>query len=262
VISAGPVSVATIGELHGRYGATTIPCRHPRRIPSGSRRAVFYEVLIRGFFDGNNDGVGDIPGLIAKLDYLQWLGVDCLWLLPFYPSPLRDGGYDISDYYSVHPESGTVDDLRRLLDEAHARGIRVIADLVINHTSDQHPWFVESRQSRDNPKADWYVWNDDDQRWPEARVVFVDVRAVQLGLRPGAQPVLLAPLLLPPARPQLREPRGGRGHARRGPLLARPRARRVPARRRALPVPAGRHHRERTWRRPTPSSAGSAPSWT
>jgi maltose alpha-D-glucosyltransferase/alpha-amylase len=143
--------------------------------PLWFQRAVFYEVFIRGFFDANDDGVGDIPGLIAKLDYLQWLGVDCLWLLPFYPSPLRDGGYDISDYYSVHPESGTVDDVRTLLAEAHARGIRVIADLVINHTSDQHPWFVESRQSRDNPKADWYVWNDDDQRWPEARIVFIDV---------------------------------------------------------------------------------------
>ena len=142
--------------------------------PLWFQRAVFYEVFIRGFFDGNDDGVGDIPGLIAKLDYLQWLGVDCLWLLPFYPSPLRDGGYDISDYYSVHPESGTVDDIRTLLTEAHARGIRVIADLVINHTSDQHPWFIESRQSKDNPKSDWYVWNDDDQRWPEARIVFID----------------------------------------------------------------------------------------
>jgi maltose alpha-D-glucosyltransferase / alpha-amylase len=163
----------------GSFTDGPVPRREPLP-PSGEdplwfQRAIFYEVLIRGFFDGNNDGAGDIPGLIAKLDYLQWLGVDCLWLLPFYPSPLRDGGYDISDYYSVHPESGTVDDLRRLLDEAHARGIRVIADLVINHTSDQHPWFVESRRSRDNPKADWYVWNDDDQKWPEARVVFVDV---------------------------------------------------------------------------------------
>jgi maltose alpha-D-glucosyltransferase / alpha-amylase len=143
--------------------------------PLWFQRAVFYEVFIRGFFDANDDGVGDIPGLIAKLDYLQWLGVDCLWLLPFYPSPLRDGGYDISDYTSVHPESGTVEDIRTLLTEAHTRGIRVIADLVINHTSEEHPWFVESRQSRDNPKADWYVWNDDDQRWPEARVVFIDV---------------------------------------------------------------------------------------
>ena len=151
------------------------PLPPPEDDPRWFQRAVFYEVLIRGFFDGNDDGTGDLPGLIAKLDYLQWLGVDCLWLLPFYPSPLRDGGYDISDYFTVHPDYGTVDDLRQLLREAHNRGIRVIADLVINHTSDQHPWFLESRQSRDNPKADWYVWNDDDQRWPEARVVFVDV---------------------------------------------------------------------------------------
>ena len=151
------------------------PLPSPEDDPLWFQRAVFYEVFIRGFFDGNNDGVGDIPGLIAKLDYLQWLGVDCIWLLPFYPSPLRDGGYDISDYFSVHPESGSVDDIKALLVEAHARGIRVIADLVINHTSDQHPWFVASRQSRDNPKADWYVWNDDDLRWPEARVVFIDV---------------------------------------------------------------------------------------
>ncbi len=151
------------------------PLPPPEEDPRWFQRAVFYEVLIRGFFDGNDDGTGDLPGLIAKLDYLQWLGVDCLWLLPFYPSPLRDGGYDISDYFTVHPDYGTVDDLRRLLHEAHSRGIRVIADLVINHTSDQHPWFLESRQDRENPKADWYVWNDDDQRWPEARVVFVDV---------------------------------------------------------------------------------------
>ena len=142
--------------------------------PGWFQRAVFYEVFVRGFFDSDDDGIGDLRGLTAKLDYLQWLGVDCLWLLPFYPSPMRDGGYDIADYREVHPDYGTVDELRQLLGEAHRRGIRVIADLVINHTSDAHPWFVESRQSRDNPKADWYVWNDDDQRWPEARVVFVD----------------------------------------------------------------------------------------
>jgi maltose alpha-D-glucosyltransferase/alpha-amylase len=175
LISAGPVPVASIGELQRAVRSHHDPLPPAEEDPLWFQRAVFYEVLIRGFFDGNNDGVGDISGLIAKLDYLQWLGVDCLWLLPFYPSPLRDGGYDISDYYSVHPESGTVDDLRRLLEEAHLRGIRVIADLVINHTSDQNPWFIESRQSRHNPKADWYVWNDDDQRWPEARVVFIDV---------------------------------------------------------------------------------------
>ncbi|MGH8987467.1 MAG: maltose alpha-D-glucosyltransferase [Acidimicrobiales bacterium] len=139
------------------------------------QHAVFYEVLVRGFFDANGDGTGDLAGLHAKLDYLQWLGIDCLWLLPFYPSPLRDGGYDVSDLFNVHPDYGTLGDLVAFLEDAHRRGIRVIADLVINHTSDQHPWFVESRSSRTNPKADWYVWNDDDQRWPEARVVFADV---------------------------------------------------------------------------------------
>jgi maltose alpha-D-glucosyltransferase / alpha-amylase len=167
--------LATLEGLAHDIATRRLPLPDPGDDPLWFQRAVFYEVFIRGFFDGNNDGVGDIPGLIAKLDYLEWLGVDCLWLLPFYPSPLRDGGYDISDYFSVHPESGTVEDLSMLLDEAHARGIRVIADLVINHTSSDHPWFVEARQSRDNPKADWYVWNDDDQRWPEARVVFIDV---------------------------------------------------------------------------------------
>jgi maltose alpha-D-glucosyltransferase/alpha-amylase len=136
---------------------------------------VFYEVLLRGFYDSNNDGIGDIRGLHEKLDYLQWLGVDAIWLLPFYPSPMRDGGYDISDFFNVAPDYGALSDLARLLDDAHRRGIRFVADLVMNHTSDVHPWFIESRSSRDNPKSDWYVWNDDDQRWPEARVVFTDV---------------------------------------------------------------------------------------
>ncbi len=139
------------------------------------QHAVFYEVLIRGFYDANGDGTGDLRGLREKLDYLQWLGIDCIWLLPFYPSPMRDGGYDISDFFNVHPDYGSLGELVTLLEDAHSRGIRVIADLIMNHTSDQHPWFIESRSSRDNPKADWYVWNDDDQRWPEARVVFTDV---------------------------------------------------------------------------------------
>ncbi|MGC8626696.1 MAG: maltose alpha-D-glucosyltransferase [Acidimicrobiales bacterium] len=138
------------------------------------QRAVFYEVLVRGFFDSNNDGTGDLAGIIAKLDYISWLGVDCIWLLPFYQSPLRDGGYDISDYWTVLPEYGQVADVVHLVDEAHRRGIRVIADLVMNHTSDQHPWFVESRQDRANPKADWYVWSDDDHRYKDARIIFVD----------------------------------------------------------------------------------------
>src|SRR5271156_213154 len=142
--------------------------------PRWYQRAVFYEVLVRGFYDGNGDGTGDLAGLTAKLDYLQWLGVDCLWLLPFYQSPLRDGGYDISDFWTILPEYGDLADAVELVEEAHKRGIRIIADLVMNHTSDQHPWFQESRQDRTNPKADWYVWSDDDSRYPEARVIFVD----------------------------------------------------------------------------------------
>ena len=138
------------------------------------KRAVFYELLVRGFADANNDGVGDIPGLIGKLEYLEWLGVGCIWLLPINASPLRDGGYDISDYYNVLPEYGRVDDVRRLLEDAHGRGIRVIMDLVVNHTSDQHSWFQEARSSPDNPKRDWYIWSDTSQRYEDARIIFVD----------------------------------------------------------------------------------------
>jgi maltose alpha-D-glucosyltransferase/alpha-amylase len=138
------------------------------------KRAVFYEVLVRAFADSNRDGTGDIRGLTEKLDYIQWLGVDCIWLPPFYDSPLRDGGYDIRDFRAVLPEFGTVDDFVVLLDEAHKRGIRVITDLVMNHTSDQHAWFEESRRNPDGPYGDFYVWSDDDTRYPEARIIFVD----------------------------------------------------------------------------------------
>ncbi|MGQ0743303.1 MAG: maltose alpha-D-glucosyltransferase [Acidimicrobiales bacterium] len=138
------------------------------------RKAVFYEVLTRGFYDANGDGTGDLAGLTDKLDYLQWLGVDCIWLLPFYQSPLRDGGYDISDFFTILPEYGDLADAVNLVEQAHSRGIRIIADLVMNHTSDAHPWFVESRKGADNPKSDWYVWGDDDSRWAEARIIFVD----------------------------------------------------------------------------------------
>jgi maltose alpha-D-glucosyltransferase/alpha-amylase len=140
--------------------------------PLWFKRAVFYEVHLRGFFDGNDDGSGDLRGLTDKLDYLQWLGVDCIWLLPMYPSPLRDGGYDIADYYSVHPDYGTVDDFRTLVEAAHQRGMRVIADLVVNHTSADHPWFQEAREG--GPKRDWYVWSDTDDRYTEARIIFLD----------------------------------------------------------------------------------------
>ncbi len=145
-----------------------------QRDPQWYRRAVFYEVLIRGFADSNGDGTGDIRGLTSKLDYLTWLGVDCIWLLPIYDSPLRDGGYDIGDYLKVLPEFGDLGDFIELVEEAHQRGLRVVADLVMNHTSDQHPWFQASRSDPQGPYGDFYVWSDTDERYPDARIIFVD----------------------------------------------------------------------------------------
>jgi maltose alpha-D-glucosyltransferase / alpha-amylase len=142
--------------------------------PLWFKRAVFYEIHIRGFFDSDDDGSGDLRGIQEKLDYLQWLGIDCIWLLPMYESPLRDGGYDIADFFKIHHDYGTVEDFKNLVDASHRRGIRVIADLVVNHTSSDHAWFQESRTDRDGPKGDWYVWSDADDRWPEARIIFVD----------------------------------------------------------------------------------------
>ena len=144
------------------------------RDPDWFKRAVFYEVLVRGFSDSNSDGTGDLRGLADKLDYLAWLGIDCLWLPPFYPSPLRDGGYDISDYEGVLAEFGTIDDFTALLKAAHERGIKVIIDFVMNHTSDQHLWFQASRKDPNGPYGSYYVWSDDDTRYPDARIIFVD----------------------------------------------------------------------------------------
>ncbi|WP_271799939.1 maltose alpha-D-glucosyltransferase [Dietzia maris] len=141
------------------------------------KSAVFYEVLVRAFYDSDGNGTGDLRGLIEKLDYLEWLGVDCLWLPPFYDSPLRDGGYDIRDFRTVLPEFGTVEDFVELLEQAHSRGIRVITDLVMNHTSDAHAWFQESRADPTGPYGDFYVWSDDDTRYPEARIIFVDTES-------------------------------------------------------------------------------------
>jgi maltose alpha-D-glucosyltransferase/alpha-amylase len=144
------------------------------RDPLWYKRAVFYEVLIRGFADSNGDGTGDLRGLTSRLDYLQWLGVDCIWLLPIYESPLRDGGYDISDFMRVLPEFGDLGDFVELVDGAHRRGMRIIADLVMNHTSDQHPWFQASRSDPQGPFSDYYVWSDTDTLYSDARVIFVD----------------------------------------------------------------------------------------
>ncbi|MEO5886484.1 MAG: alpha-glucosidase [Anaerolineales bacterium] len=124
------------------------------------QKAVFYQIYPRSFADGNGDGIGDFKGILQKLDHLSGLGVDAIWLSPHFPSPNWDCGYDVSDYTNVAPEYGTLEDFKNFLAEAHKRGMRVILDLVLNHTSDEHPWFLESRSSRDNPKSDWYVWAD------------------------------------------------------------------------------------------------------
>ena len=142
--------------------------------PDWYKDAVFYQLHVKSFADSNGDGIGDFLGLTSRLGHLESLGVDCLWLQPMYPSPFRDDGYDIADYYSIHPSYGTLDDFRRFLDEAHERGLRVIIELVLNHTSDQHPWFQEARSSRESPRREWYVWSDTDDKYRGVRVIFLD----------------------------------------------------------------------------------------
>ena len=136
--------------------------------------AVIYQLHVRTFCDSDGNGVGDFRGLTNKLDYLQELGINAIWLLPFYPSPLRDDGYDIADYTSVNPTYGTIEDFKTFLAAAHSRKIRVITEMVMNHTSDQHPWFQEARSSRDNPKRDWYVWSETDDSYKGVRIIFID----------------------------------------------------------------------------------------
>ncbi len=143
--------------------------------PLWYKDAVIYELHVRAFADGNNDGIGDFAGLLTRLDYLQNLGVTCIWLLPFFPSPLRDDGYDISDYTAVHPNYGTLDDFRQFLDAAHARGMQVLIEFVINHTSDQHPWFQRARLAPPgSPERDFYVWSDSSAQFPGVRIIFSD----------------------------------------------------------------------------------------
>jgi len=142
--------------------------------PRWYRRAVFYEVMVRSFVDSNADGAGDLSGLISRLDYLQWLGIDALWIPPFFTSPLRDGGYDVSDYRSILPEFGTMDEFKELVTKAHERNMRIIIDLPLNHTSDQHPWFQQSRRHADGPFGDFYVWSDTDEKFPDIRIIFTD----------------------------------------------------------------------------------------
>ncbi|MDS4022721.1 MAG: maltose alpha-D-glucosyltransferase [Candidatus Competibacter sp.] len=154
--------------------------RHPKNWPGVDdplwyQDAIIYQLHVKAFGDSSQDGIGDFRGLIQRLDYLQGLGVDTLWLMPFYPSPLRDDGYDISDYQNVHPDYGTLADCRAFIREAHARGLKVITELVINHTSDQHPWFQAARRAPPgSPQRNFYVWNDDDRKFPETRIIFTD----------------------------------------------------------------------------------------
>jgi maltose alpha-D-glucosyltransferase / alpha-amylase len=144
-----------------------------KRDPEWYKTAVFYEVYVRSFFDSNADGFGDFRGMIDKLDYFEWLGVDCIWMLPFYQSPLRDGGYDISDFYSILPEYGNLNDFMEFVEESHKRNIRVVVDFVVNHTSDEHPWFQEAR-TPGSDKRDWYVWSNDPETYSDARIIFID----------------------------------------------------------------------------------------
>jgi maltose alpha-D-glucosyltransferase/alpha-amylase len=156
--------------------------------PLWYKDAIIYQMHVKAFFDANNDGIGDFAGLTAKLDYIQELGVNTIWLLPFYPSPLKDDGYDISDYLDVHPQYGTLDDFRAFIAEAHRRGLKVITELVINHTSDQHPWFQEARRSPPGSRMrEFYVWSDDDKKFANTRIIFTDTETSNWAWDPVAK---------------------------------------------------------------------------
>ncbi|HVR82711.1 MAG TPA: alpha-amylase family glycosyl hydrolase, partial [Planctomycetota bacterium] len=161
-------------EPAGNAKARTSAVRAPED-PLWYKDAIIYEVHVRAFADANGDGIGDFVGLTGKLDYLQDLGVNTIWLLPFYPSPLKDDGYDIADYLQVNPSYGTLSDFKTFLREAHERGLRVITELVLNHTSDQHPWFQRARRSPPGSRwRNWYVWSQTTERYPDARIIFKD----------------------------------------------------------------------------------------
>ena len=140
--------------------------------------AVIYELSVRAFYDSNGDGIGDFQGLIQKLDYLEDLGVDTLWLLPFYPSPMKDDGFDVTDHTDVHPDYGTLADFKQFLKEDHRRGIKVITELILNHTSDQHAWFKRARKSKPGSRhRDVYVWSDTPDKYKEARIIYTDAES-------------------------------------------------------------------------------------
>ena len=188
--------------------------------PLWYKDAIIYQLHVKSFFDSNNDGVGDFAGLLSKLDYIAELGVSAIWLLPFYPSPLLDDGYDIADYRGVNPEYGTLHDVKRFIQETHKRGIRVITELVVNHTSIQHPWFQRARRAKPGSVVSRLLClvrhrSEIRQHAHHLR----RYRAFQLDLGPGRQRLLLAPLLLPSARPEFRQPTGPEGSAGGAALL-------------------------------------------
>ena len=166
--------MSTVSPLHG----DAAPPLAPIEDALWYKDAIIYQLHIKSFFDANNDGVGDFRGLLEKLDYIAELGVSAVWMLPFYPSPRRDDGYDIAEYTGVHPDYGDIDDVRRFVEAAHARGLRVITELVINHTSDQHPWFQRARHApAGSPERDFYVWSDSDQKYSGTRIIFLDTES-------------------------------------------------------------------------------------
>jgi maltose alpha-D-glucosyltransferase/alpha-amylase len=175
----------TIAPMVEPSGAPVVA---PAADPLWYKDAIIYELHVKAFYDSNGDGIGDFRGLTQKLDYLQELGVNTLWLLPFYPSPMRDDGYDISDYRAVHPDYGTLKDFRDFVREAHRRGLQVITELVINHTSDQHPWFKAAREARSgSAKREFYVWSDTDRKFPETRIIFTDTETSNWAWDPVAR---------------------------------------------------------------------------
>ena len=176
--------------------------------------------LVSGF---NGDGVGDLPGIISRLDYLVSLGVDALWISPIFSSPMADFGYDVADYCDIDPLFGTIEDFDRLLAAAHERGLKIILDYVPNHTSDRHPWFVESRSSRDNPKRDWYIWRDPKPDGGAAEQLAERIRRPGLDIRRGDRAILLSRLFERAAGFELAQPTGPARHAGRVALLVRAR---------------------------------------
>ena len=197
--------------------------------------AIIYQLHVKAFADSNNDGIGDFAGLTEKLDYLQDLGVTALWLLPFYPSPGRDDGYDIADYRRINPDFGSMKDFRRFIHECKRRNLRVITELVVNHTSDQHPWFKRARRSRRGSDArNWYVWSDTDEKYSGTRIIFTDTEKSNWTWDPDRRRLFLAPFLLSPARFEFRQSARAMGGGAGDAPLARHGCRRIPARRDSL----------------------------